>query len=333
MAVSCQSVEETIAGILARRPVLGPVLNAFGPLLEARASLPETLKPLLESAGLRLPDMRGERASQGVPLLADESLKGIDAPLRAAAEVMLPLLAEQEAVKPYAAKLRGFSSAPGNRTARPCLLWMRWRKACCARMRRFWKKPPWASASLPKCCCSPSASCWGPSCGRWRRCGRAATERTRRGTRKAHGDRAMAPSAAPTRPSRTSNAPCSRRTRIWRAAGARSTCTARCAARSGFSCRACPSCGKEGNDVVEMLRNQERARQNAFDWYASARPTARAWTPRERHDADLDALALDLLHLDMVAAGPHPINPSFLEHVFNPLTNGGPSAVIRWTSA
>ena len=101
MAVSCQSVEETIAGILARRPVLGPVLNAFGPLLEARASLPETLKPLLESTDLRLPDMLGERASQGVPLLADVSLKGIDAPLRAAAETMLPLLAGQEAVKDF----------------------------------------------------------------------------------------------------------------------------------------------------------------------------------------------------------------------------------------
>ena len=32
MAVSCQSVEETVSGILARRPVLSPVLQAFAPV-------------------------------------------------------------------------------------------------------------------------------------------------------------------------------------------------------------------------------------------------------------------------------------------------------------
>ena len=65
MAVSCQSVEETVSGILARRPVLSPVLQAFAPLLAARAALPAQLKPLLEAAGVRLPAMQRERAAQG----------------------------------------------------------------------------------------------------------------------------------------------------------------------------------------------------------------------------------------------------------------------------
>ena len=85
MAASCQSVEETVSGILARRPVLSPVLQAFAPLLAARAELPEQLKPLLEAAGIRLPEMQRERAAQGYPLLAEMPLVGIGTALRAAA--------------------------------------------------------------------------------------------------------------------------------------------------------------------------------------------------------------------------------------------------------
>ena len=70
MAASCQSVEETVSGILARRPVLSSVLQAFAPLLAARAALPEQLKPPLESAGIHLPEMQRERAAQSYPLLA-----------------------------------------------------------------------------------------------------------------------------------------------------------------------------------------------------------------------------------------------------------------------
>ena len=97
MAASCQSVEETVSGILARRPVLSPVLQAFAPLLAARAALPEQLKPLLESAGIRLPEMQRERAAQGYPLLAEMPLAGIGTALRAAAETLIPLLAAQDA--------------------------------------------------------------------------------------------------------------------------------------------------------------------------------------------------------------------------------------------
>ena len=108
MAASCQSVEETVSGILARRPVLSPVLQAFAPLLAARAALPEQLKPLLQAAGIRLPEMQRERAAQGYPLLAEMSLAGIGTALRAAAETLIPLLAAQEVIKPHEAKLRAF---------------------------------------------------------------------------------------------------------------------------------------------------------------------------------------------------------------------------------
>ena len=104
MAASCQSVEETVSGILARRPVLSPVLQAFAPLLAARAALPEQLKPLLESAGIRLPEMQRERAAQGYPLLAEiigrimgPAVTLVDAGAAAAAELLTTLIPEMGA--------------------------------------------------------------------------------------------------------------------------------------------------------------------------------------------------------------------------------------------
>ena len=55
MAESRQTVSETLAGIVERRPVLAPVLNAFAPLLEARSALPEKLSPMIEESGFVLP--------------------------------------------------------------------------------------------------------------------------------------------------------------------------------------------------------------------------------------------------------------------------------------
>ena len=65
MAESRQTVSETLAGIVERRPVLAPVLNAFAPLLEARSALPEKLSPMIEESGFVLPPWRQERAQQG----------------------------------------------------------------------------------------------------------------------------------------------------------------------------------------------------------------------------------------------------------------------------
>ena len=77
MAISRQTVSETLAETASRRPVLQPVLAAFTPLLEARAALPEKLAPMLEESDFSLPPWRPERAQQGVPLLAGASLNGL----------------------------------------------------------------------------------------------------------------------------------------------------------------------------------------------------------------------------------------------------------------
>ena len=316
MAVSCQSVEETIAGILARRPVLGPVLNAFGPLLEARASLPETLKPLLESAGLRLPDMRGERASQGVPLLADESLKGIDAPLRAAAGVMLPLLAEQEAVKPYAAKLRGFFLGSGepDGPAMPPL------DALAESVLRedapVLEKTAVGIGVPPEVLLFAFGFMLGPVL-------RALAAMRPGGDGKDapwNAEGAWRQGYCPVCGSNPSIAylerPVFEEKNAYLAGGGgkKHLHCSLCGTDWVFRRGACPSCGKEGNDVMEMLRESKNAQGERLDWCTKCKTYCPSVDLRERDTTpNLDALALGLLHLDMVAAkkGLHPINPSF----------------------
>lgn len=103
-----ESVATTAEQIIARRPVLEPILKAFEPLFEARATLPATLLPLVEESGLHLPEFTEEYASQGRSLLAGMSLSGFDAVLAASAKVMLPLLKQQDGIAPHCAKLEAF---------------------------------------------------------------------------------------------------------------------------------------------------------------------------------------------------------------------------------
>lgn len=316
MAVSCQSVEETIAGILARRPVLGPVLNAFGPLLEARASLPETLKPLLESTDLRLPDMLGERASQGVPLLADVSLKGIDAPLRAAAETMLPLLAGQEAVKPYTEKLRGFFLGSGEPDGPVMPPLDALAESVLREDAAVLERTAVGIGVPPEVLLFAFSFMLGPVL-------RALTAMRPGGDGKDapwNAEGAWRQGYCPVCGSNPSIAylerPVFEEKNAYLAGGGgkKHLHCSLCGTDWIFRRGACPSCGKEGNGVMEILREPKNAQGERLDWCAKCKTYCPSVDLRERDTTpNLDALALGLLHLDMVAAkkGLHPINPSF----------------------
>lgn len=65
---------------------------------------------------------------------------------------------------------------------------------------------------------------------------------------------------------------------------------------------------------MEMLRESKNAQGERLDWCTKCKTYCPSVDLRERDTTpNLDALALGLLHLDMVAAkkGLHPINPSF----------------------
>lgn len=94
MPATCQSLEQTLEELVSRRPVLEPVLRAFAPALAAQVELALELQPDLSAARLALPKMQAERAGQGASLLAGESLDGLEEALRKSARKLLPLLGE-----------------------------------------------------------------------------------------------------------------------------------------------------------------------------------------------------------------------------------------------
>lgn len=108
MIGSSESVAKTIKHVLARRPVLEPILKAFEDLYEARASLPLTLLPLVKESGLVLPELTEEHAKQGRSMMAGMSLQGFAPVMAKSAETMLPLLAKQDHLKPHMDTLEKF---------------------------------------------------------------------------------------------------------------------------------------------------------------------------------------------------------------------------------
>ena len=296
MAVSCQSVEETVSGILARRPVLSPVLQAFAPLLAARAALPAQLKPLLEAAGVRLPAMQRERAAQGYPLLAEVPLAGIGTALRAAAETMIPLLAAQEIIRPHEAKLRAFFVDAAQGPEAPVAL----AEAVLNETAESVEKTA-AHLDVPvQVLLFAFSFMLGPVL-------RALVELSPQGYCPVCGS---GPSIA------YLDRPVFDEKNAFLAGGGgkKHLHCSLCGTDWTFRRGACPFCGEEGAGVMEILKEAGNALGERLDWCTRCKTYCPTVDLRERDTApDLDALALGMLHMDMVAAqkGLQPLHPAF----------------------
>lgn len=108
MASPSLDIDQTISAIIRRRPVLEPVLKSFAPLLKARDEAAAGLISVLRAASIRLPKFDTQKAKAGIPLLADFPGRRLGEPIRMAAEKLLPLFAEQEALRPHLAALEKF---------------------------------------------------------------------------------------------------------------------------------------------------------------------------------------------------------------------------------
>ena len=303
MAESRQTVSETLAGIAERRPVLAPVLNAFAPLLEARSALPEKLSPLLEESGFVLPIWRQERAQQGAPLLAGVSLNGLFPLLHESACTLLPLLEALPGMNGYADALTSFFSQEelcmraadtlltGHETALadaaeqtqlpPAVLLFALEVVVGPVLRTVALKynAPWDErpASWMQGFC--------PVCGSF-------------------------PSIAylDKRVFDEKNA------FLAGGGGKKHMHCALCGTEWHFRRGACPSCGKEGSGVMEFLRESENSRGERIDWCTKCKSYCPTVDLRERDGTpDMDALALGMMHMDIVAAqkGLTPLKPSF----------------------
>ena len=314
MAPSCQTVAQTLADVIEKRPVLEPVLRAFEPILAAQADLVPALEAPVRKAGLGLPETTAERSAQGAPLLAGAPLTGIAGPLRLSAKKMLPLLETLEALAPHKAALEGFFLRPvarkkedarqtlaeafvsGNgevfervaaeNSVDPAMLEFAMGFVLAPVLRAMVRQTlpeegepaPWEEGGA-------WSQGYCPVCGSFAAMGwldkRILDEKN---------------------------------AYLAGGGGKKHLHCSLCGANWVFRRGACPSCGKEGSDVMEILRESGPAQGERIDWCTKCKAYCPTVDLREREARpDLEALALGMMHLDMVAArkGLHPLKPAF----------------------
>lgn len=303
MAESRQTVSETLAGIAERRPVLAPVLNAFAPLLEVRAALPEKLAPMLEKSVFVLPPWRQERAQQGAPILAGVSLSGLFPLLRASADALLPPLGRLPGMAEHSEALTAFFSkedmclrtadtlltghdtalveAAGQSNIPPSVLLFALEtivgpvlRTLAATYNAPWDERPasWMQGFCPVCGSYPSIGYLDK---------RIFDEKN---------------------------------AFLAGGGGKKHLHCSLCGTEWHFRRGACPSCGKEGSGVMEFLRESENSRGERIDWCTKCKSYCPVVDLRERDGTpDMDAMALGMMHMDIIAAqkGLIPLKPSF----------------------
>lgn len=309
MAAKRQSVAETLADVTSRRPVLEPVLRAFEPLLSAGHTLAGKLADPVREAGLRLPELQWDRAQQGVSLLAGVSLTGIAGPMRQAAEELLPLLTTIEAVAPHADSLRAFFLRPVEADdSRDALAEAVVAGRSIESIARDGGVEPDVLAFVTGFVVSPVLHAmvaaavpeegdapWDTG-GAWQQgycpvCG-----------------------AFPTIAWLDKPILDDKNAYLAGGGGKKHLHCSMCGAAWKFLRGACPSCGKEVSGTMEMLRETEAARGERLDWCTKCNTYCPTVDLREREAVpNLDALALGMMHLDMVAARKklRPLRPSF----------------------
>ncbi len=87
-----QSIAETVADILKRRPILKVLLEKNAELFEAKKRIAEELQPILKQDGIQLPAWDKDKASQGIPLVAGIRAEDMENGLYLAAQNLWPVL-------------------------------------------------------------------------------------------------------------------------------------------------------------------------------------------------------------------------------------------------
>jgi FdhE protein len=98
MPQSRESVSATLNAIASRRPALHSILSAFEPLLTASAALPDALADELRNGTAPLPQARSERLAQGVPVMADAPTQWAAPLMRVAARHLLPVITAHQSL-------------------------------------------------------------------------------------------------------------------------------------------------------------------------------------------------------------------------------------------
>lgn len=285
------SIDTTIKAVLRKRPVLKDVLTSFSGLLHARQEA---------GASLELPFclfFSREMAQSGTPILQDAPLEGLANALSAACDQLLPLLAAQQKLAPYASLLAqfyqeedgGLPLLQGNvekavkiaeHIGLPSEVMLFSAEFIVASVLRALR------LSVPG---NPWDGVWHhgycPVCGAY-------------------------PSLAYLeRPSLDAG----QNPYILGGGGQRRLHCSLCGADWQFRRRVCPFCGEEGDSALGILKPKDEAAER-LDYCNTCRTYHPTIDLREMiYTPDMDTMALGLLHLDLIAAEREltPLRPAF----------------------
>lgn len=321
MAVSCQNVAQTLEDIISWRPVLEPVLRAFEPLLAAQAELVGELAESLRVSGLNLPEPQDNRTSLGASLLAREKLAGAAEPLRVSAMKLLPLLADMEALTPHVPALKSYFLKPVEAAGLSA-------DESCSRDSREVLAEAMIAGNRNVVAKIAEENSLEPLILEFA-AGFVVSSVLRAMVAKALPEEGEAPWNAGERWQEGYCPVCGALPSVgWLdkpivdeknaflagGGGKKHLHCGQCGANWMFRRGACPSCGEEGNGVIEMLRESGIAHGERLDWCTKCDTYCPTVDLREREFVpDLDTAAMGMMHLDMVAARKklRPLKPSF----------------------
>lgn len=291
-------ITKTVAQANKRRPFLVPLFDSFAPLLVARKEVGEKL----DLSGFKLPIFEPEKAKSGRSLLGQIDLSGTGSLIRQAAQDLLPILLQLDALKPYEAGLRSLYLSEDGDKKREELA-----KAIVSDMqegiiRISWDLPPeivvfsagFIVSAVFRAIAAKINPVWNEE-GAWQAghcpvCG------------------SMPVLSWLDRPKFDEN-----NAFLVGGGGKKHFYCDLCGAEWIFRRSACPSCAQEGSGALNILSEEASMRERIV--YCN---TCKHYCPeidlREFVDTpDFDALGPSLLHLDILAAERelHPLKPSF----------------------
>ena len=313
MAATRQTVAQTLEEVITWRPVLAPVLRSFEPLLTAQQDLVGVLTENLKEQGVALPQGQPERMDQGVSLLAGATFVGFAPAVRTSAEKLLPLLCRMDAVVPHKDVLADFflksdktdaqtieelvaAVASGNKKdieglaekidVDPLVLHFVAGFVVAPVVRALTELVVSAGNEAPWEVGDVWRQGYCPMCG-----------------------------ALPTMGWMDKPSIDEKNAFLAGGGGKKHLHCGTCGADWKYRRGACPACSEEGSGVMELLRESGKAAHGErLDWCTKCKSYCPAVDLREREFVpNLDALALGMMHLDMVAARRKlkPVKPSF----------------------
>ena len=312
MADKRQTVAQTLEEVITWRPVLAPVLRSFEPLLTAQEELGGAVAESLKKEGVSLPQAQSQRMEQGVSMLAGASFSGVAPAVRISAEKLLPMLCRMDAVVPHKARLTDFFlKSDGAEAQRAeelvCAAASGDRDALAALAEKIGLDPlvldfvtGFIVAPILRGMTAQAVAAEGDT--PWE-----AGDVWRQGYCPVCG-------ALPTIGWMDKPSIDEKNAFLAGGGGKKHLHCGVCGADWKFRRGACPACGEEGSGVMELLRESGTAHGERLDWCTKCKSYCPAVDLREREFVpNLDALALGMMHLDMVAVRKKlkPVRPSF----------------------